>query len=139
LNREETKMSSTGKLAAVLVVGLGVLAILPAPAAAATVAPAGNLQLTVTPKTSAADTPLTLRVSGLRPGARVALSVTSVDAAGFAWHSFSTYAASSAGIVDPATASLTGSVSQRTGTPAGYVGTDPMGPVDFMTSAAPTT
>jgi dienelactone hydrolase len=84
-------------------------------------ATAGGLQLTVSPKVSAADTPLIIRVSGAQPGAKVVLSVTSVDAAGIKWSSTSTYQASSAGSVDPAT------------TAAMYFdGPDPMGPVDFM-------
>ncbi len=45
----------------------------------------GGLQLTVTPKVSAADAPLAIRVSGLQPGANVTLAVTSVDAKGVKW------------------------------------------------------
>jgi dienelactone hydrolase len=97
---------------------------------------AGSLQLTISPKVSSADSPLTIRVSGAQPGAKVVLSVTSVDAAGIKWSSISTYTATSAGTVDPATSSENGRV--RRAPPYGpiyFVGTDPMGPVDFM--AAP--
>jgi dienelactone hydrolase len=85
-------------------------------------ATAGGLQLTVSPKVSAADAPLTIRVSGLQPGAKVTLSVTSVDAAGIKWSSISTYLAGPTGSVDPATT-------------ATYYGTDPMGPVEWMSPA----
>ncbi|MGD0985806.1 MAG: acyl-CoA thioester hydrolase/BAAT C-terminal domain-containing protein [Acidimicrobiales bacterium] len=99
-------------------------------------ATAGGLQLTVTPSVSAADTPLTIRVSGAQPRAKVVLSVTSVDAAGTKWSSTSIYAATSAGTVDPATSPengvYVGGPPSRT---MHFVGTDPMGPVDFM--AAP--
>ena len=104
---------------ALLIAGAGVVlaamvAVMPATANAA------GLQLTVSPKVSAADTPLTIGISGAQPGAKVALSVTSVDAAGTKWSSTSTYTASPAGTVGPAT-----SAEMSTGT-------DPMGPVDFM-------
>jgi dienelactone hydrolase len=85
----------------------------------------GGLQLTVSPKVSAADTPLTIRVSGLQPGSNVTLTVTSVDADGIKWSSISTYTATSAGSVDPATSS-------ESDMSMGFTGTDPMGPVDFM-------
>jgi dienelactone hydrolase len=99
-------------------------------------ATAGGLQLTVSPRVSAADTPLTIRVSGLQPGANVTLTVSSVDAAGIKWSSISTYTATSAGTVDPATSSENGRVRRAPPYgPQGFVGTDPMGPVDFM--AAP--
>ncbi|MGD0945606.1 MAG: acyl-CoA thioesterase/bile acid-CoA:amino acid N-acyltransferase family protein [Acidimicrobiales bacterium] len=109
---------------ALLIAGAGVVlaamvAVMPATATA------GGLQFAVGPKVSAADTPLTIRVSGLQPGANVTLTVTSVDAAGIKWSSTSTYTASPAGTVDPATSPETSL----------YNGTDPMGPVDFM--AAP--
>ncbi len=112
-----------------LLASLAVPASHAGPTRAAISASAGNLQLTVSPKTSASDTPLTIRISGLRPGARVTLSVASVDAAAITWGFTSTYTARSAGIVDPATATAKGGVSA-------YDGTDPMGPVDFMGSAA---
>ena len=86
-------------------------------------ATAGVLHLTVTPKVSAADAPLAIRVSGLRPGANVTLTVSSVDAKGVKWSSSSTYKAGPAGTVDPAT------------TPAvagSYTGVDAMGPIDMM-------
>ena len=86
-------------------------------------ATAGGMLLTVTPKISAADTPLTIRISGARPGANVTLTVTSVDAKGVKWSSSSTYQAGPAGTVDPAT------------TPAvagSYKGVDAMGPIDWM-------
>jgi dienelactone hydrolase len=102
------------------VVLAAMVAVMPATATA------GGLQLTVTPKVSAADTPLTIRVRGLTPGQTVTLSVSSVDANGVTWSSSSTYTAGPAGTVDPVT------------TPAvagSYTGVDAMGPVDMMTGA----
>ncbi len=84
----------------------------------------GGLQLKVTPKVSAVDTPLTIRVSGLTPGQTVTLSVTSVDAKGVKWSSSSTYKAGPAETVDPATTPAVG---------GSYTGVDAMGPVDMMT------
>jgi dienelactone hydrolase len=96
-------------------------------------ATAGGFQLTVSPKVSAADTPLTIRVSGAQPGANVTLTVTSVDAAGTTWSSTTTYKATSAGTVDPATSS--GATLKPHGYGSGdFVGTDPMGAVDFLTA-----
>jgi dienelactone hydrolase len=88
-------------------------------------ATAGGLQLTVTPKVSAADAPLTIRISKAQPGADVTLTVTSVDADGIKWNSTSTYTATSAGTVDTASSPEI----------APYYGTDPMGSVDFMNAA----
>ena len=99
------------------VVLAAMVAVMPATATA------GGLQLTVTPKVSAADAPLSIRVSGAQPGANVTLTVTSVDAKGVKWSSSSTYKAGPAGTVDPAT------------TPAvagSYKGVDAMGPIDWM-------
>jgi dienelactone hydrolase len=99
-------------------------------------ATAGGLRLTVSPRVSAADTPLTIRVSGAQPGAKVTLTVSSVDAAGIKWSSISTYTATSAGTVDPATSPENGVVvAPPPYEPTDFVGTDPTGPVDFM--AAP--
>ncbi len=114
---------------ALLIAGAGVVlaamvAVMPATATA------GGLQVTVTPKVSAADTPLTIRVSGLQPGAKVRLTVRSVDAKGVKWSSSSIYKAGPAGTVDPATSPPQASLA--TGTGPEYEGTDPMGPVDFM-------
>ena len=53
-----------------LLASLAVPAYHAGPIRAAVSASAGSLQLTVSPKISPADTPLTIRVSGLRPGAR---------------------------------------------------------------------
>ena len=110
------------------------LCVLGFPGTASAAATSGGLQLTVSPKVSAADTPLRIRLSGLQPGAKATLSVSSVDAAGIKWSSSGMFVASSAGTVDPATSSPQGSLA--TGTMAEYTGTDPMGPVDFM--SAPT-
>lgn len=88
-------------------------------------ASAGGLHLTVTPTVSAVDTPLTIRVSGAQPGADVTLTVDSVDAASVQWSSMSSYLATPAGTVDPAT---------KPSTSGSYFGIDPMGPVDFMSS-----
>jgi len=88
-------------------------------AVAAASAPPEHLQLTVSPRVSAVDTLLSIRVSGLTPGQTVTPSVTSVDAKGVKWSSSSTYKAVPAGTVDPAV------------TPAfagGYTGVDAMGP-----------
>jgi dienelactone hydrolase len=85
----------------------------------------GGLQLTVSPKVSAADTPLSIRISGAMPSASVTLTVTSVDADGIKWSSTSTYTASPTGTVDPATSS-------ESDVSMGFMGPAPMGPVDFM-------
>ncbi|MGO9584537.1 MAG: hypothetical protein ACLP36_17260, partial [Acidimicrobiales bacterium] len=53
------------------VVLAAMVAVMPATATA------GGLQLTVSPTVSAADTPLSIRVSGAQPGANVTLTVTS--------------------------------------------------------------
>ena len=112
------------------VVLAAMVAVMPATATA------GGLQVTVSPKVSAADAPLTIRVSGAQPGAQVTLTVTSVDADGIKWSSTSTYTATSAGTVDPATSSENGEyVGPPSAGPIDFAGTDPMGPVDFM--AAP--
>ena len=87
----------------------------------------GLLHLAVRPGGSVSDTPLSISVSGLAPGRRVILGVTSVDARGVRWASSSTFVASATGTVDPATSvSVAGS----------YRGLDAMGPVDFMTAPA---
>lgn len=106
------------------------LCVLGFPGTASFAATSGGLQLTVSPTVSAVDAPLTIRVSGLQPGAKVTLTVSSVDAAGVNWTSTDTYSAGSAGTVDPATSENTGPSALK-----GYNGTDPMGPVDFMSAA----
>ncbi len=98
------------------VVLAAMVAVMPATATA------GGLQLTVSPTVSAADTPLSIRVSGAQPGAKVTLTVTSVDADGIKWISISTYTASSAGTVNTATSP----------DKLVYPGIDPMVPVDLM-------
>jgi dienelactone hydrolase len=100
------------------VVLAAMVAVMPATATA------GGLQLKVSPKVSAVDTPLTIRVSGLTPGQTVTLSVTSVDVKGVKWSSSSTYKAGPAGTVDPAATPAVG---------GSYTGVDAMGPVDMMT------
>ncbi len=98
------------------VVLAAMVAVMPATATA------GGLQLTVRPTVSAADTPLSIRVSGVQPGANVTLTVTSVDADGIKWISISTYTASSAGTVNTATSP----------DKLVYPGIDPMVPIDLM-------
>ena len=107
------------------------LCVLGFPGMASAAATSGALQLMVSPKVSAADAPLTIRVSGLQPGAKVTLAVTSVDAAGTLWSSSNTYSASSTGTVDPTT-------SPSQANPAAGVGSavDPMGSVDLMSAPA---
>ena len=95
-------------------------------ASAGTPAVKSSLRLTVSPRVSALDTPLYVSVSGLAPGGRTTLVVTSVDANGIKWVSSSTFVAGPSGTVGPATsASVAGS----------YEGTDAMGPIDFMTAS----
>ena len=53
--------------------------VLPATATPARVRAASALQLTVSPKESAWDAPLTISITGVKPGQRVTLGVTSVD------------------------------------------------------------
>ena len=109
---------------------VAMLAVLPATATPARVRTGAALQLTVSPKESAFDTPLTISISGVKPGQRVTLSVTSVDATGVKWSSSSTYVASQSGAVNPATSPAVPALG------GSYFGLDPMGPVDFMTTSA---
>ena len=85
-----------------------------------------DLRLSVSPAVSPADSPLSIRVSGLAPGQRVTLSVTSVDAKGLEWSEAIDYVANRAGAVDPA---LEGGTDR-----GGPVGPDAMAPVDLMTN-----
>ncbi len=95
-------------------------------APAAFAAPKSDLRLTVSPSVSAADSPLTIRVSGLAPGQHVTLTVTSVDAKGVEWSEAINYIADRAGAVDPA---LQGGTDR-----GGPVSPDAMAPVDLMTN-----
>jgi dienelactone hydrolase len=62
------------------------------------------------PAASLADEPVTIKVSGLTPGARVSLRARSVDANGVAWSSSAVFRAGRGGMVDPArSAALSGS------------------------------
>ena len=104
--------------------------VLPATATPARVRAVSVLQLTVSPKDSAWDAPLTISISGVKPGQRVTLSVTSVDCSGVKWSSSSTYAAGPSGTVNPATSPAVPALG------GSYFGLDPMGPIDFMSTAA---
>jgi dienelactone hydrolase len=108
------------------------VAVLPATATPAhvTTTRAGTLRLTVSPRSSAFDAPLTISISGVTPGQRATLGVTSVDATGVKWSSSSTYVAGPSGTVDPATSPAVPALG------VSYFGLDRMGPVDFMTTAA---
>ncbi len=120
--RSRTPLVGPGMFAALALGALTTAGDLTSLAGASTT---GGLHLAVSPSGSVLDTPLGISVSGLAPGRRVTLDVTSVDARGVKWSSSSTFVASSTGTVDPATsASVAGS----------YKGLGPMGPVDFMTA-----
>ena len=104
-----------------LMAGAPVLATVPPPHGA-------GLALSVSPKSSAPDAPLDIVASGLRPSVPVTLEVSSIDARGQKWASSTIYLASPDGVVNPVTSpAVRGS----------YTGLDAMGPVDFMTDAAP--
>jgi dienelactone hydrolase len=107
---------------------VAVSSMLATPAAASS-SPAGpgELHLVVTPAVSLFTEPLRIRVSGLRAGQQVSLSVSSVDSSGFRWTSLSTYSAGPSGTLSPA--------SSPSGGPS-YTGVDGMGPVDFMRSSS---
>jgi dienelactone hydrolase len=107
---------------------IAVIVLLARPAGRPTAAAAthNGLDLSVKPAVSAVDTPLTIRVAGLRPGQRVTLTASSVDARGVEWRESIEYAASRLGVVDPAAQSGT----DRGGT----VTPDAMAPVDLMTA-----
>ena len=109
---------------------VAMVAVLPATATPARVRTGSALRLTVSPKESAFDAPLTISISGVKPGQQVTLGATSVDATGVKWSSSSTYVAGPSGTVNPATSSAV------PGLGGSYYGLDPMGPVDFMTTAA---
>ena len=104
-------------------------ALLATPQVAALPSPAGHgkLHLVVRPSISLSTQPLSIRISGLRPGQRVSLTVTSVDWHGIAWRSVGSYTAGPSGTVSPA--------SVPSGGPS-YTGVDAMGPVDFMASSS---
>jgi dienelactone hydrolase len=110
---------------------VAMVAVLPATATPVRVTTGARaFQLTVSPKSSAFDAPLTISISGLTPGQRVTLGVTSVDATGVKWSSSSTYVAGPSGTVDPATSPAVPAPG------VSYFGLDPMGPVDFVTTTA---
>ena len=94
------------------------------PATAA--APTSDVRLTVSPSVSAADTPLTIRVSGLAPGQKVTLPTTSVDAKSVEWSEAINYVANRVGLADPALQAGTDR--------GGMVGPDTMAPVDLITN-----
>lgn len=82
-----------------------------------------GLRITVSPTTSLFDTPLMIRISGLRAGQRVTLTVRSIDFRHVSWESTSVYIAGPNGTVDPTTDPSIG---------PSYTDVDPMGPIDFM-------
>jgi dienelactone hydrolase len=78
----------------------------------------GGISVDVTPMTSVADQPVSIRISGLTPGTIVSLRLRSTDSNGVPWSSSAAFRASSAGSIDPAqSAALSGS----------YTGVSPMG------------
>ncbi len=78
----------------------------------------GGIRIDVTPMTSVADQPVSIRVSGLTPGTIASLRLRSTDSNGVPWSSSAAFRASPAGTIDPAqSAALSGS----------YTGVSPMG------------
>ena len=109
-----------------VVAAVAVSALLGTPQVAlASPARQGQLRLVVTPSVSLSTEPLGIKISGLRAGQRVSLTVTSTDSRGFQWKSLSTYIAGPAGTVSPASSPSNG---------PSYTGLDAMGPFDFMAS-----
>jgi dienelactone hydrolase len=104
--------------------------------AVAAAGPGSHIRLSVSPPISAADSPLSIRVSGLAPGQRITLSATSVDAEGREWSAAINYVANRAGVVDPALQrgiDPEGPICLGTGKPC-LLGPDAMAPIDLMTN-----
>ena len=86
----------------------------------------GRLSVAVLPQQSLFDTPLSIRVSGAKPGGRVTIQVSSSDSKGTVWSSRAIFTASPSGAVNPAQdKALSGS----------YTGLDPMGLIELMAAS----
>lgn len=81
-----------------------------------------HVRLTVTPAHALQDSPVSIRVSGLRPGERATVTASAVDAFRVTWLSRTTFVASAAGLVDLGQRPVSGS----------YDDVDPMGVIDRM-------
>lgn len=90
-----------------------------------------SVHLRVTPAQSLMDTPLSISVSGLRPGQHTVLRVTSIDAHGVQWMGDATFVANAAGVVDPAR------MAPVAGATSSYHGVRPMGLIESMTGTNP--
>ena len=89
----------------------------------------GGLTVAVTPQQSLFDTPLSIQVSGAKPGSRVTIQVSSSDSKGTVWSSRAVFTASQSGAVNPA---------QDTALSGSYTGLDPMGLIEFMAASTGT-
>jgi hypothetical protein len=92
-----------------------------AAAAACSTSPAAAIS--VTPTSSLADEPLSIRITGLSPNATAQVAVATTDRDGQTWTGQAAYAASADGTLDPNTASSTGGT---------YSGVHAMGLVSSM-------
>ena len=81
-----------------------------------------HVHITVTPSRALLDAPVSIRVDGLAPGERAALTASAVDASRVTWFSSTTFVASSAGVIDTRQRPVSGS----------YDDIDPMGVIDRM-------
>lgn len=107
---------------------LALMAALAACTSSGSSAPPEHALVTVTPASSAADQAAHITVTGLRPGQRATVQVSSVDSRGVRWQSADAYRASPAGVVDvDRSAPVSGSCQGVSG----------MGPIWSMTPASP--
>ena len=81
-----------------------------------------HVRIIVTPRHALQDAPVSIRVSGLRPGQRATLTASAVDTFRVTWFSRTTFVASSAGVIDTGQRPVSGS----------YDDIDPMGVIDRM-------
>lgn len=113
MKRRGCLVRAFGALLAVLILGVAWLFLAPRPrdwdwryrdviaAQQAWDAPyPSTVRLEVAPADALADAPLTVRVTGLRPGQRVGLRVWTVDAAGRRWETSGLWQADADGVVD---------------------------------------
>ena len=85
-----------------------------------------HVRITVVPSRALLDAPVSIMVSGLRPGERATLTASAVAASDVTWFSRTTFVASRGGVVDTRQRPVSGS----------YADVDPMGVVDRMKPTA---
>jgi dienelactone hydrolase len=93
---------------------------------AAPASAARQVSITVSPRTTLIDAPVTVTVTGLSPGQQVTLHSSATDAEGALWQASARFRVPAGGVVTTDQASLGGS----------YTGVDPMGLFDMMAPPA---